>query len=221
MEEPCSPTVSLYLGLCTRLVVGGDILDGCSKEMGEAGSELIASGPSSKVLIFVFVGSLRDPTSFLTCFQGLVRGTWHTLSDPKCIRVYWRGCQDESPSFLPTESLTVFWAFAASTILSPFYVLGVTRGSSTPLQCSCLENPRDGGASWAAIYRVSQSRTRLKQLSSSSSSRGSSRGRGEGIKKCMLMDPWDSGPAWSNKDPEQTWGLGWWEGQSGLLDLSH
>ena len=62
MEEPCSPTVSLYLGLCTRLVVGVDILDGCSKEMGEAGSELIASGPSSKVLIFVFVGSLRDPT---------------------------------------------------------------------------------------------------------------------------------------------------------------
>lgn len=63
MEEPCSPALSLYLGLCTRLVVGGDILDGCSKEMGEAGSELIASGPSSKVLIFLLDGSLRDPTS--------------------------------------------------------------------------------------------------------------------------------------------------------------
>ena len=37
------------------------------------------------------------------------------------------------------------------------------------LQCSCLENPRDGGAWWAAIYGVTQSRTRLKQLSSSSS----------------------------------------------------
>ena len=37
-----------------------------------------------------------------------------------------------------------------------------------PLQCSCLENPRDGGACWAAIYGVSQSRTRLKWLSSSS-----------------------------------------------------
>ena len=37
-----------------------------------------------------------------------------------------------------------------------------------PLQCSCLENPRDGGAWWAAIYGVAQSQTRLKQLSSSS-----------------------------------------------------
>ena len=38
------------------------------------------------------------------------------------------------------------------------------------LQCSCLENPRDGGAWWAAVYGVAQSRTRLKRLSSSSSS---------------------------------------------------
>ena len=37
------------------------------------------------------------------------------------------------------------------------------------LQCSCLENPRDGGAWWAAAYGVAQSRTRLKRLSSSSS----------------------------------------------------
>ena len=41
--------------------------------------------------------------------------------------------------------------------------------NSNPLQCSCLENPRDGGAWWAAIYGVSQSQTQLKQLSSSSS----------------------------------------------------
>ena len=39
-----------------------------------------------------------------------------------------------------------------------------------PLQCSCLENPRDGGAWWAGVYGVTQSRTRLKPLSSSSSS---------------------------------------------------
>ena len=44
------------------------------------------------------------------------------------------------------------------------------EGNGNPLQCSCLENPRDGGASWAAGYGVSQSRTRLKRLSSSSSS---------------------------------------------------
>ena len=44
------------------------------------------------------------------------------------------------------------------------------EGNGNPLQCSCLENPRDGGAWWAALYGVSQSRTRLKRLSSSSSS---------------------------------------------------
>ena len=44
------------------------------------------------------------------------------------------------------------------------------RGNGNPLQCSCLENPRDGGACWAAVYGVAQSRTRLKRLSSSSSS---------------------------------------------------
>ena len=44
------------------------------------------------------------------------------------------------------------------------------EGNGNPLQCSCLENPRDGGAWWAAVYGFAQSRTRLKQLSSSSSS---------------------------------------------------
>ena len=41
-------------------------------------------------------------------------------------------------------------------------------GNGKPLQYSCLENPRDGGAWWAAVYGVAQSRTRLKRLSSSS-----------------------------------------------------
>ena len=52
-------------------------------------------------------------------------------------------------------------------------------GNGNPLQCSCLENPRDGGAWWAAVYGVAQSQTRLKRLSSSSSS--SSKG-GSGCK---------------------------------------
>ena len=45
----------------------------------------------------------------------------------------------------------------------------IGEGNGNPLQHSCLENPRDRGAWWAAVYRVSQSRTRLKRLSSSSS----------------------------------------------------
>ena len=46
----------------------------------------------------------------------------------------------------------------------------IGEGNGNPLQCSCLENPRDGGAWWAAIYGAAQSWTRLKRLSSSSSS---------------------------------------------------
>ena len=46
----------------------------------------------------------------------------------------------------------------------------IGEGNGNPLQCSCLENPRDGVAWWASVYGVAQSRTRLKRLSSSSSS---------------------------------------------------
>ena len=46
----------------------------------------------------------------------------------------------------------------------------IGEGNGNPLECSCLENPRDGGAWWAAVYGVAQSWTRLKRLSSNSSS---------------------------------------------------
>ena len=46
----------------------------------------------------------------------------------------------------------------------PLSYIGERNGN--PLQCSCLENPRDGGARWAAVYGVAQSQTRLKRLSS-------------------------------------------------------
>ena len=45
---------------------------------------------------------------------------------------------------------------------------GTGEGNGTPLQYSCLKNPRDGGAWWASVYGVAQSRTRLRRLSSSS-----------------------------------------------------
>ena len=56
------------------------------------------------------------------------------------------------------------WATSLSFSLSP-----IGEGNGNPLQCSCLENPRDSGAWWAAGYGVAQSRTRLKRLSSSRS----------------------------------------------------
>ena len=50
-----------------------------------------------------------------------------------------------------------------------FSLSRIGEGNANPLQRSCLENPRDRGAWWAAVYGVAQSRTLLKQLSSSSS----------------------------------------------------
>ena len=63
----------------------------------------------------------------------------------------------------------------------------IGEGNGNPLQCSYLENPRDGGAWWAAVSGVAQSRTRLKRLSSSSSSRES------GGKRLMQVSEWADG----------------------------
>ena len=67
------------------------------------------------------------------------------------------------------------WASGLSLIvgLDPGVIrvdIEIGEGNGNPLQYSCLENPRDGGAWWAAIYGIAQSRTRLKRRSSSSSS---------------------------------------------------
>ena len=55
------------------------------------------------------------------------------------------------------------------------------EGNGNPLQCSCLENPRDGGAWWAAIYGAAQSRTRLKWLNSRLYSPWNSPGQNTGV----------------------------------------
>ena len=80
----------------------------------------------------------------------------------------WRIPWTEEPSRLQSmRSLRVRHDWATSLSLSC-----IGEGNGNPLQCSCLENPRDGGAWWEAVYGVTQSRTRLKQLSSSSSKVG-------------------------------------------------
>ena len=59
------------------------------------------------------------------------------------------------------------------TRLSDFFLFSlpcIEEGNGNPLQCSCLENPRDSVAWWAAVFGVAQSRTRLKRLNGSSSS---------------------------------------------------
>ena len=92
------------------------------------------------------------------------------------------GHGNPTPAFLPGESQgrgslvgSSLWGREEldTTERLPFHfsLSCIAEGNGNPLQCSCLENPRDGGAWWAAVCGVAQSRTRLKQLSSSSSSR--------------------------------------------------
>ena len=66
----------------------------------------------------------------------------------------------------------------------------IGEGNGNPLQCSCPENPRDGGAWWAAIYGVTQSRTRLKRLSSSSSRGVDGEGDGRGLQEGTYVYLW-------------------------------
>ena len=70
-----------------------------------------------------------------------------------------------------------------------FLLSCIGEGNGNPLQCSCLENPRDGGAWWAAIYGVAQSRARLKRLSSSSSMDYNSPGSSvHGISQARILE---------------------------------
>ena len=86
---------------------------------------------------------------------------------PHSSTLAWRIPWTEEPGRLQSmDSLRVGHDWVTS--LSPFTSC-IGEGNGNPLQCSCLENPRNGGAWWAAVYGVAQGRTRLKRLSSSSS----------------------------------------------------
>ena len=94
--------------------------------------------------------------------------------------MHWRRKWHPTPVFLPGESQgrgslvgCRLWGRTESDTTEQLHFhfsLSCTgEGKGNPLQCSCLENPRDWGAWWAAVYGVAQSWTRLKRLSSSSS----------------------------------------------------
>ena len=85
---------------------------------------------------------------------------------PHSSTLAWKIPWAEEPGRLQSMgSLRVGHDWATSLSLFTF-IIG--EGNGNLLHCSCLENPRDGGAWWAAIYGVSQSPTRLKRFSSSS-----------------------------------------------------
>ena len=71
------------------------------------------------------------------------------------------------------------------------------EGNGNPLQCSCLDNPRDGKAWWAAVYGVAQSRTRLKQLHFHFSLSCIGEGNGNPLPCSCLENPRDGGAWWA------------------------
>ena len=93
--------------------------------------------------------------------------------------IHWRRKWQPTPVFLPGESQGRgslvgcspwgHWGLDTTERLHFHFSLScIGEGNGNPLQCSCLENPRDGGAWWAAVCGVVQSWIRLKWLSSSS-----------------------------------------------------
>ena len=93
--------------------------------------------------------------------------------------MHWRRKWQPTPVFLPGESQgwgslvgCCLWGLAESDTTERlqfhFSLACIGEGNGNPLQCSCLDNPKDGGSWWAAVHGVAQSRTRLKRLSSSS-----------------------------------------------------
>ena len=105
---------------------------------------------------------------------------WQLFSLPS--QLYWRRQWHPTPLLLPGKyhgwrSLVGCspWGRKESDMTErlhfDFSLSCIREGNGTPLHCSCLENPRDGGAWWAAVCGVTQSRTQLKWLSGSSSSK--------------------------------------------------
>ena len=86
---------------------------------------------------------------------------------PHSSTLAWRIPWTEEPGRL--QSMRSLGVGQVERLHFPFSLSCIGEGHGNPLQCSCLENPRDGGAWWAAVSGVAQSRTRLKRLSSSSS----------------------------------------------------
>ena len=87
---------------------------------------------------------------------------------PHSSTLSWKVPWTEEPSRL--QSMGSLRVSTTEQLHFHFSLSCIGEGNGSPLQCSCLENPRDWGAWWAAVYGVAQSRTRLKRLSSSSNS---------------------------------------------------
>ena len=121
----------------------------------------LVSSPPGETHINIHMNS----TNFMDCFKTIYRSVWRRQWHPTPVLLPGKshgrrslvgcspwGCQESDT----TERLDFHFSLSC-----------IGEGNGSPLQCSCLENPRDGGAWLAAVYGVTQSQTRLKRLSSS------------------------------------------------------
>ena len=121
----------------------------------------------------------------------------------------WRRQWQPTPVLLPGKSQArAWWAAVHGVVRSrtrlsdftfTFHFSCIGEGNGNPLQCSCLENPRDRGAWWAAVYGVAQSQTRLKWLSSSNSSSQKMESWAEKSPKLgqgYVKDEWTEAASW-------------------------
>ena len=105
--------------------------------------------------------SVNYKTQFKFCTRDYRRRQWNPTPVLLPGKSYgWRSLVGYSPWGRKESDMTERLHFH-------FSLSCIGEGNGNPLQCFCLENPRDGGAWWAAICVVAQSRTQLKQLSSS------------------------------------------------------
>ena len=102
---------------------------------------------------YMYIRPLHNPQELVCHF---LLEDWKVMA-PHSSTLAWKIPWAEEPGRLQSMG-----SLRAERLHFDFSLSCIGEGNGSPLQCSCLENPRDGGAWWAAVYGVSQSRTRLK-----------------------------------------------------------
>ena len=136
----------------------------CAAVHGVTKSQTWLSSWTTTIYLYWYISLLLNYTCIYTCI---------------CIYTHRRRCWRPTPVLLPGKSHgrrslvgCSPWgceeSYTTERLHFHFSLSCIGEGNSNPLQCSCLENSRDGEAWWAAIYGVTQSLTQLKRLSSSS-----------------------------------------------------
>ena len=117
---------------------------------------------------YLYLGKSKSKLTILVCTQcsNKVQLTLHTekAMASHSSTFAWKIPWTEEPGGL--QSMGSLESDTTERLHFHFSLSCIGEGNGNPLQCSCLENPRDGEAWWVAVYGVTQSRTQLKRLSS-------------------------------------------------------